>query len=35
MKHINLEFAPDIEDKHLEIVKSKVVFEIYTECFLY
>ncbi|RXH76503.1 hypothetical protein DVH24_019391 [Malus domestica] len=26
VKHINLEFAQDIEDKHLELVKSKVTF---------
>lgn len=26
VKHINLEFAQDIEDKQLEIVKSKVGF---------
>lgn len=26
MKHINLEFAHDIEDKHLELLKSKVTY---------
>lgn len=26
MKQISLEFAQDIEDKHLDIIKSKVTF---------
>lgn len=26
MKQISLEFAQDIEDKHFDIIKSKVIF---------